>query len=377
MSKTFNRLLNGALAAAFSAALLCGSGAAGARTAVDDNGDAVELPESVERAVVANILPLGSAAVVYSGDAKRVVGMHPASLSAAAGGLTGRFYPDALKTPTGFIQGANLNIESLLALKPDVVLVNAPDRRMLERVRAAGLTAFGVSPTKWNYDVVETFTGWVNALEAVFPDGKAKGEFLKSEMRRAADLVASRVKDIPESEKPSVLFVVRTDGRQLVVSGRRFFGESWCALAGAKNAAHGIAAENANAAVTMESVYAWNPDVVLLTNFTPLSPADLYAGRDAGRDWSHVKAVAGKAVHKMPLGVYRTFTPSLDAPVTLIWLAKTLHPARFADVDVRAWAKDYYKKGFGLELTDADVERMFSPDARAAKNASTNVKSGR
>ena len=35
-----------------------------------------------------------------------------------------------------------------MALKPDLVLINASDRRMLDRVRAAGLTAFGISAVK-------------------------------------------------------------------------------------------------------------------------------------------------------------------------------------------------------------------------------------
>ena len=73
----------------------------------------------------------------------------------------------------------------------------------------------------------------------------------------------------------------------------------------------------------MESIYAWNPDIVLLTNFTPLQPNDLIEGRDAGRDWTSVKAVKDGRVYKMPLGLYRSFTPTADTPLTLLWLAKT------------------------------------------------------
>lgn len=368
------KLLKTVLCAAALTALV---GGACVRTVTDDNGDQVEVPERIERTVVTNILPLASTAAAFAGDATEVVGMHPASMSASTAGLLPSIAPKALKAKTGFIQGANLNVESLLALSPDVVLVNAPDRRMLERVRSAGLTAFGISPVKWNYDVVDTFDGWISALAELWPERSERADWLKGEMHRVAGLVEERVKDIPEAERLSVLFVVRSDPRQIVVSGKRFFGESWAARAGARNAASGITAENANAAVSMESIYAWNPDVVILTNFTPLAPSDLAAGRDDNRDWSHVKAVQEGRVYKMPLGIYRTFTPAGDAPMTLLWLAKTLYPERFSDIDLEREMSRYYEKGFGARLSRETIAGSLAPSAAGAKNASTNVRSGR
>ena len=84
----------------------------------------------------------------------------------------GELHPEVLQADTHFIQGANLNLESLMALKPDLVLINASDRRMLDRVRAAGLTAFGISAVKWHYDVEATYEGWMRSLKALFPDAK-------------------------------------------------------------------------------------------------------------------------------------------------------------------------------------------------------------
>lgn len=144
-----------------------------ARLVSDDNGTSVDVPEHISRIVVTNILPLASAVTMYLGDGSRIVGMHPASMSAAKSGLLGELHPEVLQADTHFIQGANLNLESLMALKPDLVLVNASDRRMLDRVRAAGLTAFGISAVKWHYDVEATYEGWMRSLKALFPDAKA------------------------------------------------------------------------------------------------------------------------------------------------------------------------------------------------------------
>lgn len=146
---------------------------------------------------------------------------------------------------------------------------------------------------------------------------------------------------------------------------------------GAKNAAHELKAENANAVVTMESIYAWNPDIVLLTNFTPLQPNDLIEGRDAGRDWTSVKAVKDRRVYKMPLGLYRSFTPTADTPLTLLWLAKTIYPERFADIDLQAETEHFYRDVFGLSLTEAQIKTIYAPQARASVGLTGSVRSSR
>ena len=163
-----------------------------ARLVSDDNGTSVDVPEHISRIVVTNILPLASAVTMYLGDGSRIVGMHPASMSAAKSGLLGELHPEVLQADTHFIQGANLNLESLMALKPDLVLINASDRRMLDRVRAAGLTAFGISAVKWHYDVEATYEGWMRSLKALFPDAKANSAAMAEKFRHYRTLIAER-----------------------------------------------------------------------------------------------------------------------------------------------------------------------------------------
>ena len=127
--------------------------------------------------------------------------------------------------------------------------------------------------------------------------------------------------------------------------------------AAADNVASGITAENANAVINIEQVYEWNPDAVFVTNFTAAKPDDLTSGKY--HDWSSVKAVQDDAVYKMPLGLYRSYTPSADSPLTLLWLAKTLYPARFADIDMAKETSNYYKALFGVTLTEIDAQALF------------------
>lgn len=341
----------------------------GTRIVVDDNGDKVEVPEKIERVVVTNILPLASAVAVYLNDGSRIVGMHPASYSAAKNGLLGELYPEVLKADTGFIQGANLNIEALMALRPDVVLVNAPDRRMIDMIRGAGLAAFGISPSKWHYDVIETHNRWMQSLAQLFPEAKGKGELIEKKSREIAKMVADRTKDLPREERARILFIFRYDAKSLVTSGKNFFGQYWCDAVGGINVAEGITADNSNAVIGMEEVYGYDPDVIFITNFTAALPEDIYGSKIGGDDWSPVKAVREKRVYKMPLGIYRSYTPSADTPLTLLWMAKRVYPERFKDVDLTTEVKKYYQTVFGVSLTEKQISRMFSPEAAASRGA--------
>lgn len=101
-----------------------------------------------------------------------------------------------------------------------------------------------------------------------------------------------------------------------------------------------------------------------MTNFTPVLPADIYAGKY--NDWSRVKAVTEKQVYKLPLGIYRSFTPSADTPLTLLWMAKTVYPKLFEDIDLTKEAKIYYRGLYGIDLTDEQVKSMYEPKANRA-----------
>ena len=106
--------------------------------------------------------------------------------------------------------------------------------------------------------------------------------------------------------------------------------------------------------------------MILITNFTSAQPQDLYDNTVGSYDWSGVSAVKNQQVYKMPLGMYRSYTPGVDTPVTLLWLAKTVYPDLFTDIDIVEKTKDYYKTVFGVELTEEQAASIFAPASDAA-----------
>ena len=206
---------------------------------------------------------------------------------------------------------------------------------------------------------IETLNNWISLLSQMFPDSD-KAEIVEKRSNEMYDMVQERVKDIPDEERANAFFLFQYSDTTLLTSGQQFFGQWWADAIGAKNVATELSTDN-SVAVNMEQVYSWNPDLIFMTNFNTYYPDDLYNNTVEGYDWSAVKAVQDKRVFKMPLGMYRSYTPGVDCPVTLLWMAKAAYPEKFEDVDVIAEAKDYYKEVFGIDLSDEQAQSIFEP----------------
>ena len=338
-------------------------GSGGTITVTDHAGAEVVLPEKIERIVVCDILPLPSVLCVFFDSADKLVGISGNSMSAAKNGLLGQLYPEVLEAETGFIDGSNINLEEILKLQPDVVFYSASRPEQGEQLRKAGLAAVGISVNKWDYNTIETLNQWIDLLSQMFPEND-KAEVVKAYSEKVYSLVHDRVAGIPAQEREQVLFLFQYSETNLLTSGAKFFGQYWADAIGAVNVAQELTTDN-SVAVSMEQIYAWDPSLIFITNFTTAGPDDLYENTVGTYDWSGISAVENRRVYKMPLGMYRSYTPGADTPVTLLWLAKTAYPELFADIDIIAETKTYYKEVFGLELTDEQAASIFDPAADA------------
>ena len=331
------------------------------RTVIDHDGVSVTLPEKVERIVVCDILPLPSVLAVFFDSAEKIVGMSGTSMSAAKNGLLGELYPEILDAETNFIDGSTVNTEELMKLQPDVVFYNASRKELGEQLRKAGFPAVAISVNKWDYDCIETLNQWAALLGEIFPENDRR-EAVAAYSGKIYNLVQDRVREIPERKQ--VLFLYQYSEANLLTSGQKFFGQWWADAIGAENVAHELSTDN-SVSVNMEQVYAWNPEMVFITNFTTAGPDDLYENTVGVYDWSGIQAVQERQVYKMPLGLYRSYTPGADTPVTLLWMAKTAYPELFADIDILEETKAYYREVFGVELTDTQAASIFAPDSDA------------
>lgn len=331
----------------------------------DHLGIEVEVPYDIDRIVVGNILPLPSVLTVFFDSGEKLVGISPNSMSAIQNGLLGELYPEILNAKTDFMNGTEINLEEMMNLEPDVVFYSSGQPEEGERLREAGFPAIAISANNWGYDAIETLNQWILLLSDLFPEND-KSEIVESYSKDIYEMIRERVADIPEEEKERVFFLFKYNDTEMETSGANFFGQYWAETVGAVNVGAALEKDKGSV-VTMEQVYEWNPTMIFITNFTQAQPTDLYGNTIGNYDWSAVDAVKNEKVYKMPLGMYRSYTPGADTPVTLLWFAKTTYPELFEDINIIEEAKNYYREVFGVELTDAQAASIFAPNGEAAE----------
>jgi iron complex transport system substrate-binding protein len=334
------------------------------RIITDHLGNEVSLPREINRIVISSILPLPSVYCLFEGDAKKLVGMHPSSMAAAKNSILPDIMPDIVNVNTQFVTGSDINIEEVIKLKPDVAFYLASSPEEGEKYRQVGIPAVAFSTTKWNFNSIDTFNGWVELLGRVLnKESQATGivEYgneVYRDIRSRLDAAG-----LGEAQKPRVMIIFRHHNGQIRTIGKTHFGQWWVDSTGGINVGSEL---QGTPEVNMEQIYRWNPDIIYLTNFTRVMPEDLLTNTVSGQDWSGVQAVKKGQVYKFPLGMYRWYPPASDTPLVLMWLAKHEQPELFAHIDMEKEVRAYYKRFYRLDLSDDQVRRIFNPSRDAA-----------
>ena len=318
------------------------------RQVTDIAGRAVTMPSTVAR--VADPWHANNGMVLMMGAADKIVAT---TLQAKRQPWLRKLFPRIDRVPAAFDESGNVNIETLIGARPDVVLM-----------------AYGGTLPKW-MPVAETygmpvFTMPNTSLEDLKTTARMTGEVLgQRESARASEWiryfddnirrVMAVTSKIPRSERPKVLHTAT--GTILTIDGQKTVIDDWINLAGGINAADVVS--NARP-VTMEQIAAWNPDVIIVG--TAPNEANRRAILSDPR-WNHIKAVRTGRVYVNPTGVYLWDRHSAEAALQILWAAKTLHPDRFPDLDIRKETKAFYARFFNHTLTDAEYETILRATA--------------
>lgn len=358
-----------ALAGCSSASSAAGEGESTAEEKViqDQLGRDVTVPENTERIVVGGILPYFSTWYVGTNSTEEVVGLHPNAYNAAENSMLADISPEILDASTDFVKNGEVNIEELMKVDPQIYFENSSDEKTLEKVAESGIPAVGLQTIQVaDADPLATFNSWLKVTSDI-KGGEVteRADRFIEQGEKVQTMIDENLTDVGEEDKPRVMFLHQHSDKSIIVGGANFFSEKWIKATGGQDIVGDDGVEGQKE-VNMEQIYAWNPDIIYITNFTETQPEDLLNNTVSGQDWSEVEAVKNGNVHKVPLGIYRWFPPNGDAPLMLKWMAQINHPEQF-DYDINEEIKNYYSDFYKYDLTDEDVESILHPSSDAAK----------
>lgn len=321
------------------------------RTITDQLGRQVTLPDHITRAVVLQHQTLNL--LVQLNAADDVVGVL-SSWKKQLGPEFARFMPGIEKLPTpGDL--TQVNIESLLALHPQVVFIaNYAPADMIQQIQQAGIPVVAVSlrqdaeseKNKMNPTMADEEQAYNEGLKqgirliGEVVDRKQQAEALINYTFAARAKFNAPVANIAEADKVRV-YMANPD---LNTYGSGKYTGLMMEHAGAKN----VAATTIKGArqVSLEQVIQWDPQVIFVQDRYP----EVVKAIENDPGWKNIDAVKNHRVWLMPEYAKAWGYPMPEAlAIGELWMAKKLYPARYANVNVDAQAQDYYQRFYRVD----------------------------
>ncbi|HEX4151740.1 MAG TPA: ABC transporter substrate-binding protein [Steroidobacteraceae bacterium] len=327
---------------------VCAGGAAAqapaaTRQVTDAAGRVVTLPARVTR--VADAWHANNALVLMLGGGDKLVAT---TVQAQRQPWLERLYPRIDRVPAAFDARGDVNLETLIGARPDVILM-----------------AYGGSLPKWAATadayhipyVLMPNTSLAGLEETARLTGQVLGEkelrvaedyirYFDANLRRVTAVTAS----LEDAQRPKVLHTASAG--ILTVDGRESLIDDWIRIAGGVNCAQ---VSGLGRPVTMEQVAAWDPDVIIVG--TAPNRENRRAILDDPR-WRGIEALKDGKVFVNPSGAYLWDRHSAEAALQVLWAAKTLHPDLFRDLDIEKETKAFYVRYFHYALTDSEYRSI-------------------
>lgn len=311
-----------------------GSAAVEAVQVVDFRGHRVILPRPAQRIVCLIESALSGLYMLGAGD--RVVGVstnvYDGSVRPYYEALDPRLRSRALPAPGNW---DFINVESVVALQPDLVILWAHQTEAIRSLESRGLAVFGV--------FIQQFSDVHREIEAlgILTGTEARAREINSMALEELAWVRRSVQEMAVEEPPKVYFMWAQG--DLETSGGPSTVNELIEAAGGLNAFKDLPHEHA--VVRWENVLQADPDVVVMWVNSLRDPVHIL--NDSR--WRSVKAVQKGRVYELP-DIFLCDLWTLKYPVAVITVAQWLYPKAFSQEDMRQRRRVY-------------LERLYNADA--------------
>jgi iron complex transport system substrate-binding protein len=254
------------------------------------------------------------------GEEQRVVGLsrniYTDKVYSYYAALDARIKDKKLPTPGNW---DFVNLESVVALKPDLVILWSQQTEAISSLEEKGIPVYGVFIQRKEdvYKEIEALgklTGNTKRAEALI-------RFTKNELAR----FASRTSGIPTDKRPGVYYMW-AQGNLETSCGESTVNDL-IQLAGGRNVCAALPQEHL--VVNLEKVFSWDPDLILMWYNEKKGPLDIIQDPQ----WKRIKAVRDRRVHEFP-EVFWCDLWTLKFLYAVKLTAKWVHPELFRDIDL-------------------------------------------
>ena len=318
------------------------------RTITDLAGNEVEIPAAsgIQRVVIISP-PVLSFVVEAIPDTAMIMGINSRAFTTSNTEIVSKVFPNWKTADTSFIDaGFAVNTESLLALAPDIIFYYG-------NVQKQGLGEIAVPSIDFRSalnDPEAVSVAWDNLLRDIF--GLDSSGSQQEEWNRTNGKLSALLEN--QSETKTALCIFSNAAGTITVSGTDSFdayAQSFFDKAGIQNVAADV---GGTAEVSMEQIYEWNPDMIIVFHDAPAK--SIVDNSIEGQDWSLLNAWKNGAVYDVPRTTYSWITPCADSPLLPLWLVSKAYPDLLSEEEMRTEIAEYYGRNYEINLTETDLD---------------------
>lgn len=254
-----------------------------------------------------------------------------------------------------FFEG-DVGPEQIVAAKPEAVVLKS----MVAEKLGKPLEQLNVPVVYVDLETPEQYFKDIVTLGQLF-NNDAQAKVISNFYQSRLDRISQALQGLTEDQKPRVLMLQYSDkGGEVAfnVPPTQWIQTTMVSLAGGQPIWGEASLGGGWTVVSLEQIAAWNPDEIFIINYNS-NVEDTVAGLKQNPQWQALKAVQSDKLYAFPKDYYSWDQPDTRWILGLSWLAKTIHPDHFTDLDMTQEINGFYQQLYGLD--EATVKDKILP----------------
>ncbi|MCB2289951.1 ABC transporter substrate-binding protein [Clostridium sp. CS001] len=232
-----------------------------------------------------------------------------------------------------------VNIEQIVALKPDIVIMYPTKESddTLKKLADQNIKVISINPES----IASLEADIIKVGDAIEESEKAKK--LVSYYKEKIEDVTKKLTTVKEKK---TVYLAGANGILSTCAGDFYQHEMIEAAGGIDVAAKLKGGWND---VSVEQVIAWNPQVITSVMYCKDGkPAQILEKAEL----QTVRAIKDKEVYQIPSNITPWDMPQPSSILAILWMSKTLYPEEFKDLDMKVITNEFYSNFFGKSFDD-------------------------
>ena len=313
--------------------------------------EAIHLTDALDRVVTlegpprrialagSSITIIGDAAYLFPEAAERIVVLGKANQDTA--GFESLMDPAYAEKA---VLEKEVSAEQIAAYNPDLVLLKSSMAESL----GTSLETLGIPVVYLDFETPQQYERDLTNLGILFQNEERAKDLVAYYQQRMQD-VQQRLQELPVDQKPEALLIYYNDRDGSIaynVPPINWIQTLMVETAGADPVWREAQLGNGWTKVNFEQIAVWDPDQIYLAAYFN-NPEEITANLKSDPQWQALTAVKNDNLYAFPKDFISWDQSNPRWILGLMWLASTLHPQQFADLDLqeemRIFFEDIYK----------------------------------